>query len=127
MHNAAASCVIIAYLLIFFSWLTALAALFSKSVPVTLATFFLNALITVFLFLLLAVAHRQIYNSQGIEDCFDVKKIFCEVICSSRTVRFGYSLGLTWLALITTTLNSICWYHIAKMQKLLFTHGYYYN
>jgi len=127
MHNAAACCVIVAYFLLIFSWITALVALFTKSVPITLTTSVLNALISVFLVLLLAIAHRKLLQMQRQQDCFDVKRIFGMVVCSSRTVRFGYSLGLTWLALICTILTSSCWYHIAKMQKLLFTHGYYYN
>ena len=127
MHNAAACCVIVAYFLLIFSWITTLTALFSKSVPVTLTTSVLNALICVFLFLLLAIAHRKLHQMQRQRECFDVKRIFGMVVCSARTVKLGYSLGLTWVSLIFTTLNSSCWYHIAKMQKLLFTHGYYYN
>ncbi len=127
MHNAAACCVIVAYFLLLFSWFTAVIATFSKNVPVTLATGVLNGLISVFLLLLLAIVHRQIINEDKSHDCFDVKKIFGPVVCSSRTIEFGYSLGLTWLASLFTTINGICWFHITKMQKLLFTHGYYYN
>jgi hypothetical protein len=127
MHNAAVCCVIVSYFLLFFSWFTSLGAVFSKHVPVTLATGVLNGLISVFLLLLLAIVHRKIINEDKPKDCFDIKRMFATVICSSRTIKFGYSLGLTWLAFIFTSINGFCWYHITKMQKLLFTHGYYYN
>jgi hypothetical protein len=105
--------------------MTAFGALISKKVPVTLATGVLNALISVFLLLLLAIVHRKILNEDKAKDCFDVNRMFSAVVCSSRTIKFGYSLGLTWLALLFTTINCFCWFHITKMQKLLFTHGYF--
>jgi hypothetical protein len=123
MHNAAACCAIVSYLLLVFSWITSLTAAISKKVPLSLATCVLYMLIAVFLALLLAVFHRKILAEERKSDCFDLKLLF-SIVCQSRSVRFGYSLGLTWLALLCTSLSSICWFHITKMQKLLFTHGF---
>lgn len=125
MHNAAACCTIVSYFLLVFSWATAIGAAISKKVPVTLATCVLNLLIAVFIGLLLAIFHRKIITEEKRLDCYDLKIVF-NLVCSSRTVNFGYSLGLTWLALFFTVMNGICWFHITKMQKLLFAHGYYY-
>lgn len=126
MHNAAACCTIVSYFLIIFSWITAITAAISKRVPVTLATCVLNLVIAVFLGLLLAIFHRKIITEESRSDCYDLK-IVLNIVCSTRNVQFGYSLGLTWLSLFFTVMNGICWFHITKMQKLLFAHGYYYN
>ena len=124
MHNAAACCVIVCYFLLGFSWFTGLAAVVTKKVTVSLATAFLNLLIAVFLGLLLAIIHRKIISEERQRNCFDLKTTF-DIVCKSRIIKFGYSLGLTWLALIFTIINGVCWFHITKMQKLLFTHGYF--
>ena len=126
MHNAAACCIIVSYFLLVFSWGTGLAAVLTKQVPVTMATGVLNILISAFLIFVIAIVHRKIVAEEKTEDCFDLKIMF-NLVCSSRTIKYGYSLGLTWLALFFNTLNGICWFHITKMQKLLFTHGYFYN
>lgn len=126
MHNAAACCTIVSYFLLVVSWITGLTAAFTKRVPVSLASWVLNLLIGVFLFLMLAIFHRKILIESKRTDCLDLKIVF-NIVCSSRTVKFGYSLGLTWLAFIFTSINAICWMQITKMQKLLFAHGYYYN
>ena len=124
MHNAAACCVIVSYFLLAFSWVTGLAAVVTKKVPVSLATAVLNLLIAVFLALLLAIIHRKIISEGRHINCFDLRTTF-DIVCNSRHISFGYSLGLTWLALIFTIVNGICWANITKMQKLLFTHGYF--
>lgn len=124
MHNAAACCIIVCYFLLGFSWITSLAAVITKKVPVTLATAVLNLLIAVFLALLLAIIHRKIVAEERTENCFDLKVTF-DLICESRQVKFGYSLGITWLAVLVTFINGFCWFHVTKMQKLLFTHGYF--
>ena len=127
MYNVSACCVIVAYLMLISSWITALSAILSKSVPVTIITSVLNSMISLFMVLLLAIIHRKIYMQQS-HDCLDVNRdTFGLVICSSRTFTFGWSLGLAWIVVLISALNSLCWFHIAKMQKLLFTHGYYYN
>jgi ABC-type antimicrobial peptide transport system permease subunit len=125
MHNAAACCIIVSYFLLIFSWITGLAAVITKKVPVTLATCVLNMLIAVFFGLLIAIMHRKILAEEKRKDCFDLKIVF-DIVCKSRRIKFGYSLGITWLALVFTSINGFCWFHITKMQKLLFTHGYYY-
>lgn len=127
MYNVSACCVIVAYLMMVSSLITALSALLSKSVPVTIITSVLNSMISVFMILLLAIIHRKIWMQQQ-DDCLDINRdTFGLIVCSSRHLSYGWSLGLTWIVVIISALNSICWFHIAKMQKLLFTHGYYYN
>ncbi len=124
MHNAIACCTIVAYILLVATWCTSISSAASKKVPPTLATFVLNSLIVVFDALLLAIYHRKIIAEQRQSECFDMKLLF-DVTCSSRVVKFGYSLALGWASLIFTVLNAICWFHIGKMQKLLFSNGYY--
>lgn len=126
MHNAAACCTIVSYFLLVFSWITGMMAAITKRVPVSLASCVLNLLIAVFLLLMLAIFHRKIFTEEKRSDCYDLK-IFFNIVCSNRIVRFGYSLGLTWLAFLATFINGLCWFHITKMQKLLFAHGYYYS
>ncbi|CAF0906583.1 unnamed protein product [Brachionus calyciflorus] len=121
MHNAAACCTIVCYFLLIFSWVTALSAGFSKRVPLTFATCVLNMLIAVFLGLLLAIFHRKILGIDQKPACGESTQIH-RIICKNRIVKFGYSLGLTWLAFLFNLITSICWLYITKMQKLLLAH-----
>jgi hypothetical protein len=126
MHNAAACCTIVCYLLLVVTWVTSLTSAITKKVPPTLASCVLNSIIVVFNLLLVAIYHRKIANEERKSDCFDLKILF-DVVCSSRVIRYSYSLALSWLALFFTIMNTICWFHIAKMQKLLFSNGYIFS
>lgn len=121
-HNAAACCAIVCYILLAVTWITSLISAVTKKVPPTLASCVLNSLIAVFNLLLVAIYHRKILAEMKQSECFDLNILF-DVVCSSRTVTIGYSLGASWLSLVFTTANAVCWFHIAKMQKLLFSNG----
>lgn len=125
MHNAAACCTIVCYCLLITSCITAISAGFSKKVPLTFATCVLNMLIVVFLVLLLAIFHRKIIVIDLKPSCGDSSQIF-RIVCQNKMVKLGYSLGMTWLALLFTIISSISWLYITKMQKLLLAHGYFY-
>ena len=90
--------------------------------PASLTSSFLNLVKGIFLILLLSVYHRKIYAEGKKRDCFDLNMLF-DVVCSSRKIEFGYSLLLTWISLIFTTLNGMCLFQITKIQKLIFVHG----
>jgi hypothetical protein len=124
MHNAAVCCIIVSYFLLFTSWATGIAAAFTKQVPITLATGVLKLCICVFLVFLLGIVHRKMYSEEKQHECYDLR-IDMTIVCSARKLTYGYSLGLVWLATISTTLSCVCWFQITKMQKLLFTNGYY--
>lgn len=124
MHNAAACCIIVCYFLLLFSWGTGIAAVFTKKVPITLATGVLKLCICVFLVFLLGIVHRKLISEEKEHDCLDLK-IELTIVCSTKQLKFGYSLGLAWIATLFTTLCCVCWFQITKMQKLLFTNGYY--
>lgn len=124
MHNAAACCIIVSYLLLGLAWSTAAAAVITKKVPVTLATGVLKLCICVFLVFLLGIVHRKIVNEEKEHDCLDLR-VELTIMCSARKLTFGYSLGIAWLAAFFTIVCTICWFQITKMQKLLFTNGYY--
>ena len=124
MHNAAACCLIICYLLLACSWITGPIAIVYKKVPFTLSTSVLNFLICVFLALLLAVFHRKIYLEDTKSDCKDVGRTLMALTCQCRTIKFGFSLGLAWLALLFAFINGVCWFYVTKIQKLLFIHGF---
>lgn len=125
MHNAAACCTIVCYFLMIFSWSTGFSACFTKRVPLTFATSVLNMLNAVFLGLMLAIFHRKIITVNKDLRCGE-SNILLQIICQNRVINYGYSLGICWLGLLFTFLNSICWYHISKMQKILLAHGHYY-
>jgi hypothetical protein len=122
MHNAAACCTIVCYMLLVVTWVTSLTSAITKKVPPTLASTVLNSIIVVFNLLLVAIYHRKIASEERRADCLDLKILF-EVVCSSRVLTYGFSLALTWLALFFTVMNTVCWFHIAKMQKMLFSNG----
>lgn len=124
MHNAAACCIIVSYFLLFLSWGTGAAAVITKKVPVTLATGVLKLCICVFLVFLLGIVHRKIVSEEKDHDCFDLR-VDLSIVCSARRLTFGYSLAIAWLSALFTTVCCICWLQITKMQKLLFTNGYY--
>ncbi len=122
-HNAALCCIIVSYILLICSWTTGTVAIFTKKVPITLATAVLKLCICVFLIFLLGIVHRKIYSEEKQHDCSDLR-IDLTIVCSARKITYGYSLGLAWLAAFFTVLCCICWFQITKMQKLLFTNGY---
>ena len=79
---------------------------------------------SVFLVFLLGIVHRKLISEEKEHDCLDLK-IELTIVCSTKQLKFGYSLGLAWIATLFTTLCCVCWFQITKMQKLLFTNGYY--